>query len=327
MPVLILNETDMRRCVSLNEVMDKVEDAYRMYATGAFHMPDRSAVNHGRDTLLYMPCFMDGCFGTKFLALFPDNPQKGLPYIDGLMLLNDAESGKTVAILDGSFLTALRTGAVGGVGMRCFSPEEAHSVGVIGAGKQGFYQALYATHARDIRHICFFDSMQKDLSGYLSELQKSMGDKRAKMHVCGSPEELLAQSEIVVTTTTSLQPVVPDDARLLSGHSFIGIGSYKPEMRELPDAIWQCVDVVWTEMPFALEESGDLSQPMAAGLIDKSRVRYIGDLLTASRHPAPPAKGETRYFKSVGMGLVDLNVAQLIYERAKEQGIGQDVDL
>ncbi len=325
--MLILNEKDMRRSVTLSQVMDKVEDAYRIFASGAFYMPDRPSVMHEGNTLLYMPCFMESCFGTKFLTLFPGNPAKGLPYIDGLMLLNDAASGKTEAILDGSFLTALRTGAVGGVGMRCFTPLESSSVGVIGCGKQGFYQLLYACEARQIQNIYLYDAFPKDFESYIAALKRELGKNQPTIHVCDRVEDLLTASDIVVTTTTATSPVMPDDASLLRGKSFICIGSYKPEMRELPNAIWQLVDHVYTELPFAMEESGDLSQPLADGIITEARIRYIGDLLSEQQRPTPPSPGSTNYFKSVGMGLLDLNVAQLIYQAALQHGYGQNVNL
>ncbi|ATW25475.1 ornithine cyclodeaminase family protein [Candidatus Formimonas warabiya] len=324
--MLILNADEMWQAVSLPKVMDTVEEAYRIFAKGEFFMPDRPVVTHGDDTLLYMPCFTEKCFGTKVLTLFPANPAKGFPYIDGLMLLNDAESGKTVSIMDGGCLTAMRTGAVGGVGMRCFSPASAHTVGVIGAGKQGFYQALYATCARDIRHIYLYDSFPgKDFGPYVASLQAALGGKQPEIHVCGSPEELLANSEIVVTASPATSPVMPNDTALLKGKCFVAIGSYKPTMRELPNAIWELVDHVYTELPFAMEESGDLSQPLEDGIITEDRVRYIGDYLLAHPVPVPPPPGTTTYFKSVGMGLLDLCVADFIYHEALRTGMGQKV--
>ena len=96
-------------------------------------------------------------------------------------------------------------------------------------------------------------------------------------------------------------------------------------MRELPNAIWRLVSHVYTELPFAMEESGDLSQPLADGLLREDQVKYIGDWLMKDQRPLPQS-GETTYFKSVGMGLLDLNVAQLIYNKALETGVGQKVE-
>ena len=323
--MLILNEHDMKKTISYTQVMDKVEDAYRIFQSGNFYMPERPVITHEKNTILYMPCFMASGFGTKFLTLFPENPGRGYPFIDGLMLLNDPENGKTLAILDARFLTALRTGAVGGVGIRNFSRADCKSVGVIGAGQQGFYQAVYASTARKIKDIYLFDTAVKNFDAYTERLGQALGEDAPKIHVCTAVRELLEKSEIVVTATPATSPVVPDDPELLRGKCFIAIGSYKPGMRELPDAIWKLVDHVYTELPFAMEESGDLSQPLADGLLKEEQVKFIGEWLMLEKRPLP-LPGQTRYFKSVGMGLIDLNVAQLIYQEALKTGIGQTVD-
>ena len=324
--MLVLNENDMKKTVTYKQVMDKVEDAYRIFQSGKFHMPERPVIMHENNTILYMPCFMAGCFGTKFLTLFPDNPARGLPFIDGLMLLNDHENGKTLAIMDAKFLTALRTGAVGGVGIRNFSRSDCKSAGVIGAGQQGFYQAIYASVARNIQDIYLFDTAAKNMEAYAERLKQALPAPAPKVHICNAVEQLLEKADIVITTTPSTSPVMPDDPELLRGKCFIAIGSYKPQMRELPNAVWKLVDHVYTELPFAMEESGDLSQPLADGLLQKEQVKYIGEWLMQEQRPLPEP-GETTYFKSVGMGLIDLNVAQLVYTEALKMGIGQKVEI
>ena len=328
--MLILNEIDMKKTISYFnssyvQVMDKVEDAYRVFQSGKFYMPHRPTITHGINTLLYMPCFMDTCFGTKCLTLFPENPARGHPFIDGLMLFNDCETGKTLAILDARYLTALRTGAVGGVGIRHFSRAECSSVGVIGAGQQGFYQAIYASSARNIKDIYLFDTAAKNFDAYVNNLRQALSEPAPKIHVCSTVEQLLEKSEIVITATPATSPVLPDDPKLLSGKCFIAIGSYKPDMRELPNAIWKLVDHVYTELSFAMEESGDLSQPLADGLLQKEQVKFIGEWILSGKRSLPKS-GETTYFKSVGMGLLDLNVAQLIYQEAPKMEIWQKVD-
>ena len=322
--MLILNENDMRKSTTYAQVMDRVEEAYRIFQSGSFYMPERPTITHEKNTLLYMPCFMAEGFGTKFLTIFPENPAKGYPYIDGLMLLNDSENGKTKAILDARFLTALRTGAAGGVGVRNFSRADCKSVGIIGAGQQGFYLAIYASTARSMRDIYLFDSAPKNLDDYVTRLRQALGANPPKIHVCNTVEQLLENSEIVITATPATSSVVPDDADLLRGKCFIAIGSYKPQMRELPDAIWKLIDHVYTELPFAMKESGDLSQPLADGLLREEQVRFIGEWLMQEKRPLPQP-GQTTYFKSVGMGLLDLCVGQMIFKTAIEKGIGQMV--
>lgn len=325
--MLFLNKDEMMQTLTLPKVMDKVEEAYRIFAGGEFYMPERPVFVHKGDTVLYMPCFMGEYFSTKFLTLFPGNPAQGLPYINGLMLLNDRATGETLAVMDAGALTAIRTGAVGGCGMRAFAPVDAAAAGIIGCGTQGFYQALYAAKARPVKDIYLFDSFPKDWAAYTASLAAALDDASVRLHVTDSVEELLAKAQIVIATTTANAPVMPDDAELLRGHCFIGVGSYKPEMREFPDAIWSLIDEVWTELPYAMEESGDFTQPLSAGLLKEGQVRYIGDLLLTDQPHRHPGPGETTFFKSVGLGLLDLAVSQLIYSEALAQGLGQTVQM
>ncbi|MCL2873738.1 MAG: ornithine cyclodeaminase family protein [Defluviitaleaceae bacterium] len=323
--MLILNESDMSKTITYNKVMDKVEDAYRIFQSGNFYMPERPVITHENNTLLYMPCFISGCFGTKCLTLFPENPSKGHPYIDGLMVLNNHKNGKTKAILDAGYLTAIRTGAVGGVGIRYFSRKDCKNVGIIGAGPQGFYQAIYAASARNIQNVYLFDPFVQDLDCFVKRLKQSLPDKPIEVHICATVEQLLEESEIIITATPATSPVVPDNEDLLQGKCFVAIGSYKPHMRELPNAIWNLVDCVYTELPFAMEESGDLSQPIHDGLLSEDRVKFVGEWLAEDQRPLPVV-GQTTYFKSVGMGLFDLVISQFIYEEAVKLGLGQEVE-
>jgi len=312
--MLFFSEKDIRKAAGLDAAMDVVEGAYRVFASGRHNIPDRQVVENGSDSMIFMPCFLDNCFGAKILTLFPGNPKKGLPFIQGIVMLNDAENGKTLAILDGTFLTTLRTGAVGGVGIRCFAQKNAKSVGIIGAGTQGMFQAVFACAAREIEDIFLFDIADKDWDAYINTLKAELTGRMPRIHVCQRVEDLVRSSHIVVTATPSTKPVMPDDPELLRGKCFIAIGSFKPEMREIPDAIWKLVDHVYTELPYAIKESGDLSVPLSEGLIKKEQVRFIGDLLTETPRPTPPESGTTTYFKSVGMGLLDLSLAKFTYD-------------
>ena len=325
--MLLLNQQEILRSVTLEQVMDQVEEAYRIVDRGDFQMPDRLTVEHQGNTFCYMPCLHGDTAAVKILSLSPKNPARGLPYIRGIMLLSDGDSGQTLALLDGGFLTALRTGAVGGVGMRHFSRPDCHSVGVVGAGTQGFYQALYACHARDIQQIYLLDRRPVE-DAYVQRLRDTLAayGKAPQITVCANDRELLEHSDIVVTATTSAQPVLSDDENLLRGKCFVGVGSARPDMRELPDAIWPLVERVYVEDPFACQERGDLALPLANGLLEMDRVAYIGALLNGPAHALPKA-GETTFFKSVGIGVLDLCVSQLIYQRAVELGLGQTVDL
>ncbi|MGI6685575.1 MAG: ornithine cyclodeaminase family protein [Bacillota bacterium] len=325
--MLFLNEKEIKSAVTLNEMMDAIEEALSIFRSGEFYMPERFNVEYKNKNLLYMPCITQDIIGTKMLTLFSENQVKKLPLIYGLMMLNDYETGKPLAILDAQALTALRTGAVGGVGMQHFAYPDSETVGVVGCGVQGFHQILYACDLRPIKHIYLYDAFNKDLSDYINRLQQALAPKNPEITVTSDTTELLNKSQIVITTSPATEPVLPNRPELLEGKCFIAIGSWKPNMREIPDAIWQVVNHVYTELPYACEESGDLSQPLADGILTMDRVKYMGDYLARKAAGETIPLEKTRYFKSVGMGLFDLQTANLIYKKALSTGIGQKVTL
>ena len=156
--MLFLSEQEMWQSVTLEDIMDAIEDAYAIHKSGNYKMPDRFIAQRDKNMLLYMPCFLDSVIGTKMLSEFPDNPSLGIPYLNGLMILNDAKTGLPKAIMNGSALTAMRTGAVGGVALRYLAPEDAASVGLVGCGIQGLHQLLYACEVRPITNIYLYDA-------------------------------------------------------------------------------------------------------------------------------------------------------------------------
>jgi ornithine cyclodeaminase len=133
--------------------------------------------------------------------------------------------------------------------------------------------------------------------------------------------ELLAKCELVITATTAKTPVLPDDARALQGKHFIGIGSYKPSMREYPDALCTVADSLFIDTEIAKEESGDLAQPLESGLLTDDRIRSFGAYLLNGTDQEAVRKGTT-LFKSVGMALFDIVIAELIYRKAEQGNIG-----
>ena len=110
--MLLLNKKDIEKSVDLDGMMDQIEEAYKIFESGAYYMPPRPTVEHDNKTLIYMPCYTKDSLGTKMLTIFPENAGLGLPSIDGLVLMNDPKTGKPLAILDGQTVTAYRTGAV-----------------------------------------------------------------------------------------------------------------------------------------------------------------------------------------------------------------------
>lgn len=298
-----------------------MENAYAIDLSGKFEMPPRMHINHEGNSLLYMPCFTGKIFGTKILSLFPANASKDKPVIQGLVLLNDPETGAPLALLDGAKLTAVRTGAVGGVAVRHIAPENAATVGLIGAGVQGFYQVLFACCARKIERVALYDLNRVKCADLAEKLQEALPG--IEISVSASVEELIEASEIIITATPAIDPVLPDDQELLRGRHYIGIGSYKPEMREFPAAVYSLVEKVYIDTEHSLKESGDLITPLYKGWIKPGQIVKLGEVIGGK---IPGSTGGTTLFKSVGMALFDITVSELIYRSALKNKIGTLLD-
>jgi len=321
--MLCINGKQMHSVVSYEEIIEKIEEVFRIQQSGNFLMPDRMHAEYRGNTLLLMPCFTPAAMGTKMVSLFPENVNKGLPRLYGEMILNDAETGAPLALMNGAVLTALRTGAVGGVGVKYTTPNEISVLGIVGTGIQGLSQAVYATLIRPVKKVVIFDLDQKNIEHF--EKHYSQKFKTIPIKKVGSAEELAEISEVIITATNSRTPVLPDDKDLLNGKHVIGIGSYKPDMREFPEALFKLTQKIFVDTELAKKESGDLTVPLQKGWMDEKQVVPLGKLVTGEVNIDP--RSQTTLFKSVGMALFDLLTADYIYKKAKQKKIGTEVDL
>lgn len=321
--MIYLNENDIIKSITLDECMDAIEDAYRMYVNNEYNMPDRLQVENNELTSLYMPCFTKESFGTKILTVAPNNTKLNKPVIDGIMIVNDINTGEIVCMMDGKALTAVRTGAVGGVGVRHTTREDVKNIGLIGTGVQGFYQLIYACQARNIENIYLYNIVIEKAIELKNKLEKCLDG--VNIYVEKTSKDLVEKSEVIITATTSYEPVIENNKELLKGKHVIAIGSYKPDMRELPDSLLEISDIVIVDTDFAKQESGDLYIPIKNGLIKEENIKNMGEFLREKGEIN--LKGKTTLYKSVGMGLFDMVVANKIYKKALDKKIGQNIDL
>ena len=175
-------------------------------------------------------------------------------------------------------------------------------------GIQGFHQALFACQQRNIRTLRIMDNSGEVMSRFSERF--SAFYPKINVIPCKSAEELCNASEIVITATGSHQPVVPAHGGWWKGKTVVGIGSYKPDMREFPDSFFADLEQVFVDTPVALEETGDLLEPLNKGLISEANIFPLWDLIQEK----VVLSGETRFFKSVGMAAFDLYAAKLVYE-------------
>ena len=303
------DSTAIGRAAPVKEWIRAMEEAFRDTASGKVDVPPRNHIDRGENTLLLMPCFGEEYFSTKLVSVFPKNLLRKEPVIYGTVILNEGSTGKPLAVLDGGKLTAMRTAAVGSVAIHHLAPERASRLGVIGLGIQGLHQALFACEIRPIKELRILDRSGAVMKRFSERFAAFFPEIR--IIPCRSAMELCPPSDIVITATGSQHPVVPGKGNWWKGKTLVGIGSYKPSMREYPDELMADLDQVFVDPIPGLDEAGDLFHPLEKGIIRKEQCISLSELIDGK----VSVEGDTRFFKSVGMAAFDLYGARLVHEK------------
>jgi len=327
--MLVLNATEVRQALPMREAIEGMKRAFAALSDGRAVVPLRSRLPiEAHDALsLFMPAFVhnpDGeALAVKIVSLFPENPGRGLAYIQAAVLVMEPDTGRSIGLLEGSALTAIRTGAAAGAAVDLLSRPESRVLTVFGAGAQGRTQLEAACSVREIRTVWVFDSaagqagrMAADLSG--------VGPIPRDVRVASSPRQAVMGADIICTATTSRTPVF-SDADVRSGTHISAVGSYTPEMQELPAETMKRARVVVDSRSAALAETGDLIQPIRAGLFSKDHIAAELGELVSGRAVGRQSIDEITVFKSVGIAVQDAVAASIALANAGKLGIGQEV--
>lgn len=322
--MLFLSAADVRACLPPDAALTAVEKALAIQERGAFYMPERMQVACGGegDIELLMPCVTETALATKLVTVFPGNTARGVPAINGLVVLMDRETGRVECLLDGKTLTAIRTGAVTGVSARHLAPEGAETLGLVGCGVQAFDQVRHVCAARPIRTLLLASRSASSVQRLRDRLAAELPG--VDVRAAASVEALMEASDVLVTATTARAPVLPDEPALYEGKHCVAMGSFEASVREYPDAVFARTARVWVDTPHAVEESGELGLPLASGALRAEQVETLGALIASG---APPDRGAhgTTFFKSVGMALLDLQAASAAHRVARERGLGTEL--
>lgn len=329
-PLLVLTRRDLESLLSPPALMDALEAAFRGYAAGHVIVPARTVVPSGEDgALLVMPASWRavggaaGALGTKLVTFYPGNRARGHPTHLASYLLLDAATGAPLALLEGTWLTSLRTGATSAVAARRLARPESVAVACFGTSVQARSQLRCLAAAFSLRRITV---MGRD-PDRARQFARTMADElRVETTVAGDPRAAVAGADIVTCATTSPTPLF-DGATLRPGTHVDAVGAFRPDTRELDTETLRRSTVVVETYAGVLAEAGDLLLPMKEGAIDRADVAAeLGDLVTG-RHPGRRTADEITVFKSVGFALEDLATAQLAYRLARERGVGTEVGL
>ncbi len=320
--LLYLSHADVRRALPMADAIEAMEAAFRQLSDGRVTMPGRSHVEipEANGVVLIMPCYVAGTHhvSLKLLTQFADNGRLGLPLIQAVVVLADAVNGRLLAIVDGSAITALRTGAASGVATRLLASPSADTAAIFGAGVQARTQLEAACTVRQIKQVRVFDCCRPAAEAFAEDMSSRLG---IPVLATSSVAEALAGAQIVCTATTSSTPVF-EDRDLATGVHINAVGSWRPRTAEIPPDTVCRARVFVDRRVAALEEAGDLVMPLREGRIPAEHVRTeLGDLI-ANRAAGRQTRDEVTLFKSVGLSVQDLFAAARALENARQLGIG-----
>lgn len=320
--MLLLKRSELEKVLHMEDTVEVIEEAFRQHQLGRSLTPIRMHVELDRveGVYLLMPSYMDEStlFGAKLLSVYPKNREQGLPTISSLYVLSDAADGSFLSIMDGSYLTGMRTGAASAVAARYLARQDATVHGILGAGGQAMFQAEAIHTVRPSEKILVHDLNIEAAQAFAVKARERFG---IPVIVTESPEELAGQADILTTITTSSMPVVtiPD---LKKGCHINAVGAFKPTMREIGYDILSCSRVVVDTYEGCLKEAGDIIIPIQNGLYDRECIHAELGEIVLDQKQGRVSDSQFTVFKSVGVAFEDLVTAMLAYKAASQQNLG-----
>ncbi|MDE2878155.1 hypothetical protein [Candidatus Palauibacter soopunensis] len=331
--IRILSRSDIERAVTAKTAVDAMRIAFGELSGGQAVVPVRGHVESRHGITLLMPAFLGGSggLGAKIVSVFPGNVSAGQPPIQGAIILLDAETGCTRALLDGTSLTEIRTAAGSGLATELLADPAADVLAVFGAGAQGraHIELLAACRPlREIRIVSVPPEGAEELAVALTERAASLvppeGGSPPRIRAAATPAEALDGADLVVTATTSEAPVFSLE-HLEPGAHINAIGAFQPHTREIPEEIVARARVIVDQREAIWEEAGDLIIPVEKGVVGRDVIdAELGEIVNG-RVPGGRGDHDCTLFKSVGSAAQDVAIAEAALSRAEDLGLGSVV--
>jgi ornithine cyclodeaminase/alanine dehydrogenase-like protein (mu-crystallin family) len=326
--MLILKANDILKALPMVKAIAAMRQAFIAYSEDRAIMPLRNSLalpeHNGR--YLVMPSSAVGCevLSAKAISLYNGNPIKGLPNIQGAIIVFEASTGKPLALLEASTLTALRTGAASGLATNILANPAAKTAAIFGSGPQAWAQLQAIYEVRELSEAKIYSPNLSHTQDFVDKFKLNR-DTLCKIRLVDSPAEALDGADIICTATNSKVPVF-EDKYLKPGAHINAIGSYLPDVQEIPPQTMARAAVFTDSVEHALEETGDFIIPILEGIFTKNHIKgELGNLLDG-RLNGRTGPDQITLFKSVGLAIQDTYAAQMALHEALKFGIGQVVD-
>jgi ornithine cyclodeaminase/alanine dehydrogenase-like protein (mu-crystallin family) len=310
----------------MQKAIDAMHRAFSLLSSGNSFVPPRyvNRLPSGKLLTLFKPAYVekDNRLSIKIITQREQSCILGIPLIQGIVMLIDVETGEILSIMDGEYITALRTGAASGLATRFFATKNAEVLVLFGCGAQGKTQVEAVICERDIKKVFLFDKNKNRAIRLTKELQ----EKTDAEIVVGTDTSVLAEADIICTATDSTKPLF-GRTDVKNGVHINAIGSFQPHMQELDPFLLKDAKIYFDQKESCLRESGDFIKPLSEGLLAEKQI--IGDIgeYCLNKIPGRESEDEITVFKSVGVAIQDFAVATDIYNFALNEGFGVEMNL
>ncbi|MFW9809133.1 MAG: ornithine cyclodeaminase family protein [Candidatus Thorarchaeota archaeon] len=321
--ILILTQSEVKSCLSMREAIDAVKVAYSAFAKGRVQMPSvqHLDVHKYNGEVDVKSGFVEdfGLIGTKIASGFYENLKKGFPPGIAVIVLLDLETSMPVAIMDGTHITAYRTGAAGAVAAQVLARKNSSNVGIIGAGTQGRMQLLALQEIFDIKSVKIWDIEREMAERYEREMS-------IDVQVVDTPNQVVPESDIVVTATPSRKALIGADS-IHEGLHINAIGADGPGKQELDPAIMTLASKIVVDSLAQCRRIGEIQHALREGLItDASIHAEIGEIINGEK-VGREANQEITIFDATGLSAQDIAAAKIVYDAAKRKNLGTSFNL
>ncbi len=316
---LLLKQSEIKNLISMKEVVDSVETAFKAYAEREVQMPAKEYLFFHEGDLRIMPCYIRSMeeAGVKCVNVHPQNPlEHKLPTVMAVIELVDPKTGFPQAVMDGTLITDMRTGAAAGVATKYLAKPDSEVLGIIGAGKQACTQLMALNEVMDIKKAKVFCRTCSTRTNFAKTASKTYG---FDVEAVETPEKAVKDADVVVTTTPSRKPLIKADW-ISPGTHINAMGADAPSKQELETRLLLKSKIIIDSWDQA-SHSGEINVPVSQNILKRKDIHAkLGDVIIGN---ATGRKGdEITIFDSTGLAVQDVVTAGLIYRRAKEKGIG-----
>ena len=322
--MLLLTKEDIRKVFTMKDAVEADKECYKAFSEGKFDVPLRAVINGSRGNFLFMPAYSEEVMaaGLKIVSIMPGNPEKGLPASIGQVLLIDGETGVVKALMDGTYVTALRTAAASGAAFDLFGHEDASVGAMIGTGSQAMAQLEAMLSVRHLREVRVAARDMKKTMDFTERAAMELGHYGTEIIAMDDTDAAVDGADLVTLVTVSGTPVCSAGS-FKPGAVISAVGAYTYDMQELdPKVFDRCGKIYFDSEEAVLSESGDILRPLDEGTL--SRDQFTGDIgdCLLGKIPGRESDDEIIVFENVGIGALDLYTAQKVYDRAVAARVG-----